>query len=211
MIIKNIFEEHGFDNVVSYSGKDLSLDLIKRCLNLDKVFYKKDFYWDTFNIEKVLLQRNELCFVFIDSISQNIVGYSYWLPIKTEILEEFKQNKKALLEIKPEYCTDFKQPKVNLFLGGEAFVPGYDLLNLHKAIEDIFQIHILHLAENNVLIDTICFDAVCAYDKDYLVPLTGLRNKSEKENCDFYYDTYSPNRVYKESIYAKELKKYYKE
>ena len=210
MINEKEFIELGFDNIVSYSGKDITPELVDRCFKLDKAFYKEDFLWENTDIKNTILKYNQMCFVFIDKTRGNIIGYSYWFPIKAEILEKFKNERTALLDIKVEYISGFTTPPVHLFLGGEAFVPGYDLMNLHKAVENIFQYHILYLAQKkNIKIETINFDAVCQYDKEFLVPRTGLKNYSEKSNCLFYYGKYDPKTVYNESKYCEELKKDY--
>ena len=95
MIIEKKFVESGFENVVSISGKDITEDLIKRCFNLDKVFYGKEFLWDNTDILDVIMKYNQMCFIFMDTENQNIVGYSYWFPIKSEILDRFVKDKKA--------------------------------------------------------------------------------------------------------------------
>ncbi|MBQ4558186.1 MAG: hypothetical protein IJA61_02275 [Clostridia bacterium] len=209
MIIEKEFKDNGFDNIVCYSGRDITEDLIKRCLNLDTAFYEKEFYWDNTDIINVVKENPQMCFIFVDTIRQNIIGYSYWFPIKLDIINKFIHDKEPLLDIKKEYISGYKTSPVHLFLGGEAFVPGYDLMLLHKVIEDIFQWHILVLAQNGVKVDNICFDAVCDYDKFFLVKNVGLNNCVIKKNCSFYYGKYSPNIVYNESKYCKELKKYY--
>lgn len=209
MIIKDIFQSHGFNNITAFSGSDISDDLIKRCLNLDKVFYEDEFLFGSFDITQTIKQNSQMCFILLDDEKQTIVGYTYWLPVKDNILTQYMDNKKILLEVLPEYCTGFKTSPINLFNIGEAFVPGYDLLTLHKALEDLFQYHILCLAQMNIKISTICFDAVNKYDEKYLVARTGLRYYEQKENCKFYFDSYDPRRVFKESPYSQELMNYY--
>lgn len=209
MILEDDFRELGISNVCAYSGKDLSDDLIQRCFNLDNVFYKQEFQWNMYGIDKIIKKYPQMCFVFIDKEKGNIVGYSYWLPIKTEILQEFINNKTALLDIKEEYCMSYNQTNINLFLGGEAFVPGYDLNNLHLAIENIFQYHILSLAQKGSKVNLIAFDSVCKYDEEYLVKRTNMKNCIKKSNCNFYYDKYNPKTFYNQSKYCEELMKYY--
>lgn len=209
MIIENEFRERGFDNIICYSGKDITDSLIARCFKLDKAFYGKQFQWDNLGIETTIKKYNQMCFVFVDKTKGNIVGYSYWFPMKLEIINRYIKDKEVILGIKEEDCSPFNISPVHLFLGGEAFVPGYDLLNLHKVIEDIFQYHVLCLAEKGIKVETICFDAVCKYDEEYLVSRTNLSYKIIKNNCTFYYDKYSPNKMYYESKYCNDLKKYY--
>lgn len=209
MIIVDELKNRGIENVVCYSGKDITTDLIERCFKLDAVFYKSQFQWNMYGIEEIILKYNEMCFIFVDKIKNNIVGYSYWFPLKLTIINEHIKIKEPLLNIKDEYCSPFNISPVNLFLGGEAFVPGYDLMTLHKAVEDIFQYHVLCLAQKGIKIGLVCFDAVCRYDNEFLVNRTNLKNKTSKKNCDFYYDMYSPETIYNESIYTSELKKYY--
>ncbi|MBE5736271.1 MAG: hypothetical protein E7356_02800 [Clostridiales bacterium] len=209
MIIDVDFQEAGINNVVAYSGKDITDDLIYRCFKLDNVFYKQDFQWNTFGIENIIKKYPQMCFIFIDKDKKNIVGYSYWLPIKTEVFQQFIDNKTALLDIKEEYCTGYNSSNINLFLGGEAFVPGYDLNNLHLAIENIFQYHILCLAQKNIKINLVAFDSVCQYDEEFLVKRTNVKNCIDKSNCKFYYDKYDPRTFYNQSKYCNELIKYY--
>lgn len=209
MIIENEFVDVGIDNVVSYSGKDITPELIERCFKLDGAFYKKEFLWENTDIKNTILNNNQMCFIFIDKNRGNIVGYSYWFPIKKEILQKFKEEKTILLDIKNEYCSGFNNSPLDLFLGGEAFVPGYDLFNLHKAVENIFQYHILHLAKKGVKVRTLSFDSVCQYDEEFLVSRMHLKNCVPKKDCSFCYGKYDPKIVYNESKYCVDLMKYY--
>lgn len=211
MIIKNEFDEVGIDNVVAYSGKDITPELIDRCFKLDGAFYKKEFSWENTDIKNTILNNSQMCFIFIDNNRGNIVGYSYWFPIKKEILQKFIDEKNILLDIKNDYCSGFTAPSIDLFLGGEAFVPGYDLMNLHKAVEDIFQYHILHLAKKGIKVRTVSFDSVCQYDEEFLVARMGLKNRVQKKDCAFHYGKYNPKVVYSDSKYCSELEKFYNE
>lgn len=209
MIIENEFKKYGLDNVICLSGKDITKDLIQRCFNLDAVFYNNEFLWDNTGIADVILEYSQMCFIFLDSERKNIVGYNYWFPIKSEILSTFAQVGKALLNIKKDYCSGYNTSPVNLFSGGEAYVPGYDLFRLHRAVEDVFQYHVLCLAQKGIKVDKICIDAACEFDKEFLVPKLGLVDKIQKDNCMYYYGKYNPKTTYKESIYCNELMKYY--
>ena len=211
MINENEFIELGFKNIVSYSGKDITPELIDRCFKLDRAFYQQEFLWEHTDIKNTILNHSQMCFIFMDKSRESIIGYSYWFPVKKEILQKFKDEKTVLLDIKNEYVSGYTTSPVHLFLGGEAFVPGYDLLNLHQAVENIFQYHILYLAlKKYIKVDIISFDSVCQYDQEYLVPRTGLKSSSQKKDCIFYYGRYNPRTFYKESKYCDELKKYYK-
>jgi len=210
MIIEQDFKNYGIQNVVAYSGKDINENLIDRCFKLDEVFYREQFKWDDTSIKETILANPEMCFVFIDKVKGSVVGYSYWFPIKTEVLDKFVREENPLLDIKKEYCTGYKSSPINLFLGGQAFVPGYDMAELHKAIEDIFQKHILFLAQNGIMVDTVSFDSVCSYDELYLVPRCGLTNRVEKKDCYYYFGKYNPKEFYRNSKYAQKLKEFYK-
>ncbi len=209
MIIKDLLSNRGFGNITAYSGKDIDDSLIERCLKLDNVFYKDEFLWTEFNIADTIKQFSQMCFILVNDDKNTIVGYSYWLPVKSEKLDEFIKKKKIMLNIEPGFCTGFNVPEINLYSAGEAFVPGYDLLNLHKAIEDIFQYHVLCLAEKGVKIATLSIDSVCEYDEQYLVKRLGLRQSIEKDDSKFCYDSYDPRLHYNESVYCQELLKYY--
>lgn len=209
MVVEEEFKIHGIDNVVCLSGKDITKELIERCFKLDAVFYRNEFLWDNTGIMDTILAFSEMCFILLDSKRNNIVGYSYWFPIKPEILDQFACEGKNLLDIKPEYCSGYKVTPVNLFSAGEAYVPGYDIFRLHNAVEDIFQYHILCLAKKNIKVDKICIDAACGFDEEFLIPKLGLNNKVQKSNCVYCWGKYDPRITYNKSRFCEELKKYY--
>ena len=209
MIIKDLFQNNGFNNITAYSGKDIDDELINRCLKLDGVFYDDQFLWKDFNIADTIKQYSQMCFILVNDEKNTIVGYSYWFPIKSEILNQYIKEKKILLNIEPQFCTGYNVPNINLHCAGEAFVPGYDLLNLHKVLEDLFQYHILCLAQKGTKVSTLSVDSVCAYDEQYLVKRSGLKYCEEKNDCKFFYDKYDPRLIFSESIYCQELLKYY--
>lgn len=115
-----------------------------------------------------------------------------------------------LLFIEEEYCSGFNEPVISLFQAGEAFVAGYDIDDLHKALEDIVLHKILVLAKRGTKIGYVAIEAVCKYDRDYLVPLLGLERKIVKGNSVFYCDNYKPDKMFARSKIAKEIQYCYK-
>ena len=98
---------------------------------------------------------------------------------------------------------------VNLFLGGEAFVTGYNIRDMHKAVEDLFQMRIMDLAHIGVKVKYVAMESCCRYDEEFLLPRLGLTNLVRKDKSKFYFDNYSPKVVYKDSKYAKSLEDIY--
>ena len=211
MIIENIFEKHGFGDIVAYIGKDISDSMIDECFEIDRNFYDDEYSWETSEIRQIVKKLGHLCFVFYDKADKKVMGYSFWLPVKTKVFNAFIKEKVMLLNIKENYCSDYNESEhVNLFLGGEAFVKGYDLKSFHKAVEDAFQLRILDMANAGIKVKFIAAEVCCDYDEKYLMPKLGLSNKVLKDKSIFYYDEYSPKKVYKDSAYAKKLYEYYK-
>ncbi len=210
MIVEKFFARHGFDDLVAYTGKDITDEMIDECIKQAANFYDKNFVWGpaTKNIVK---KFNKFCFVFRNRDTRQIVGHSFWFPIKTSVFNNFIKSNEMLLDIKEEYFADYENAKktVNLFQAAEAYVPGYDLANLHRAVEDHFQSKVLSLAHNGIKIKYIALESCCKFD-EYLVSRLGLTQKVQKPNTTFYYDIYSPKKVYKESREAKDLEEFYK-
>lgn len=210
MIIENIFDTSGFDAIVAYSFKDITEKMIDDCLEIDKTFYKKEYYWNKDDVFNLVSKFGQFCFVFVDENEKRVIGYSFWFPIKTNIFKSFIKQRKMLLNLKEEFCSHFKDgDTVNLFSGGEAFIKGYDLLNLHKAIENLFQKRVLELASVGILVDYIAIEACCEYDTKYLIPLLGLTKHIQKNNSTFYIGKYNPKTTYKDSKYVNDLLKFY--
>lgn len=210
MVFEGIFSNHEFDNIVAYSGKDITKGMLDACFEIDTQFYDEKYYWNRINIKNVVEKFGQFCFVFYDKEDKEVMGYSFWFPIKTRVFNNFISEKKMLLDLKEEYCDNIADKnEINLFLGGEAFVAGYDLFNLHNAIEDVFQKRILDLAYRNKKIKYIAMESCCKYDEEILEKKLGLTKLIKKDKSRFYYDIYSPEKVYKNSKYSKELKKFY--
>ncbi len=210
MVIENVFNAHGFDRIVAFTGADITESMIDECLAIDREFYEDEFSWEQSDIKSVVKSFGQFCFVFFDKDDKKVMGYSFWFPIKTQVFFDFIKNQKMLLLLKKEYCTGFKgNESINLFCGGEAFVKGYNIRELHGAIEDLFQKRVLDLANVGVKVKYIALEACCKYDEQFLVPLLGLEKSVKKENSTFYYGEYSPNTVFKNSKISQELKKIY--
>lgn len=211
MVIENVFQRYGFDDIVAFTGTDITDKMIEMCMDIDRNFYQPEYAWDS-HIKSVVKTFNQFCFVFIDKSEKRIVGYSFWFPIKTTVFNKFIKEKKMLLYLKEEHCVNFKNEKgtVNLFQGGEAYVPGYDLENLHKAVRDLFQSRVLDLAKIGIKVKYVAIDACCKFDETFLVKHMGLTKSVKKENSTFYYDDYSPNKVFSDSFFARHLQEYYK-
>ena len=146
MVFEKEFADYGYTDLVAYSGKDITEDMISACLFIEKKFYGEDKCLDAENVKEIILKTNQMCFVIVDKIKNAIVGYSFWLPLKTSVLNDFIKNKTTLLQFDEDYFTGFKEQNINLFLASEAFVLGYDIKKLHEPLENIFSKRVLDLA-----------------------------------------------------------------
>lgn len=210
MIFEKEFKEYGYTDLVAYSGKDITEDMVDVCMIIDKKFYAPEYTKYSDNLKETVLKYNQMCFVFVDKVKNAIVGYSFWLPIKTKVFNAFIKSNQMLQEFREGYFSSYKDENINLFLASEAYVLGYDIKVLHEAVEDIFSRRILDLAYNGVKVKYIAFEACNKFDEDFLVKNLGLSKKVKKDISTFYYDEYSPEKVYKSSKYASGIKQYYK-
>ena len=211
MIFEKEFIHYGFDDIVAYSGNDITEEMIDESFKVSQDFFEDEFQINESKIKDIIKKVGQICFIIKDKSKNKVIGYSFWVPIKVQVFTEFIKNKKMLMFIEEEHLSKFNEPVVNLFQAGEAFVAGYDLDTLHKALEDIFQSKILVLAQNGVKIGYIAIEAVCKYDEDYLVKQLGLKRKVDKDNSKFYCDKYSPKTTFARSRYAGQLIEYYKD
>lgn len=210
MIFKDIFVENGFPSLIAYSGADLKDSLIRRTFNLDEVFFNDEYLWTYSDMGEIIENNKEMCFVVVNEDAGNIVGYSYWLPLKTQVIENAIKKNFNLIFLDQDCLQSFSNPEVNLNLASEAFIPGWDLKRLHKIIEDIIQYSILQLAKKGTKVNFVVMDNVCQYD-EFLCDKLGLDNRYETDhNSKICYTTYSPTKCYSSSKYVEELKKYYK-
>ena len=209
MIFSKEFTEYGYTDLVAYSGKDITDDMLAACSIIQKKFFDAEYTVYTDNLLECVKKYNQMCFVFVDKVKNAVVGYSFWFPIKTPVFNAFIKNNFTLLELRSNFFSNYKDPTINLFLASEAYVLGYDIKRLHEAVEDIFSRRILDLAYNGTKVKYIAMEAVCDYDEKFLAKLLGLTNKIKKDKSTFYYGEYSPENVYKSSKYASGIKQYY--
>ncbi len=209
MIFKKEFEKYGFDTIVAYSGTDITDTMIEECFKLDREFYNQEYSIENSQIKNIIKNFGQICFVLIEQTEQKVIGYSYWIPIKPKVFLDFLDSGKILLNLELAQCSNFNEKSVSLFSAGEAFLAGYDLNNLHKAVEDLFLHKILVLAKKGIKVDYVAMEAVCDYDKIYLAPKLGMEKGATKENSVFYCVPYSPKIVYPESSVSKELLNFY--
>ena len=210
MIFEKEFELHDFDSIVALTDTDITEEILDRCFEIDREFYEDSYYWNISELRKAIKEFGQFCFVYIDKEERTLIGYSFWFPIKTDVFNEFIKKKEMLLDIKPEYCLKFRDSKeVNLFLGGEAFMSGYNIREMHLAIEDLLQRRILELMLSGIKVKYIAMESCCKYDEEFLLPKLRLSKSVKKDKSTFYYDEYSPDRSYTDSKYVTELKKYY--
>lgn len=210
MIVEKFFARYGFDDLVAYTGNDITDEMIDQSIELEANFYEKRFVWGPATKDMVK-KLNQFCFVFKNRQTGEMIGNSFWFPIKTSVFNEFIKNKQMLLDIKEEYFQSYENSSktINLFQAAEAYVAGYDLATMHRAVEDHFQSKVLALAKKGIKIKYIALESCCAFD-DYLVSRLGLTQKHKKPTTVFYYDEYSPKKIYKDSPESKELEQYYK-
>lgn len=209
MIYEKEFQAYGYNDIVGYSGKHITDEMIDSCMTINKKFYAKDFVFDD-SIKDIVKKYNQMCFVFQDKSDNSIMGYSFWFPIKTKVFNAFIQNNQTLQEFRDSFFSSYKEESVNLFLASEAYVLGYDIKELHKAIEDVFQKRILDLAYNGIMVKYVAMESRCKFDEQFLVKNLGLTLKDKKEKSTFYYDKYSPYTIYSDSKFASGLYQYYK-
>ena len=209
MIFDKEFAEYGYTDLVAYSGKDITDDMLNACKIIEKKFFEAEYTESTDNLIECVKKYNQMCFVFVDKVKNAVVGYSFWFPIKTKVFNAYIENDFTLLELRDNFFSSYKEPTINLFLASEAYVLGYDIKRLHEAVEDVFSRRILDLAYKGTKVKYIAIEAVCDYDEKFLVKLLGLTNKVKKSKSTFYYGEYTPETVYKSSKYSSGIKQYY--
>lgn len=210
MIYEKEFRRYGFDDLVAYSGVDITDKMMDESFKVSAEFFEDEYQIKDSKIRELIKTTGQICFIIYDKSAKKVIGYSFWLPIKSKVFIEFLENKEMLMFIEEEYCSKFDEKTVNLFQAGEAFVTGYDLDNIHRAIEDIIQSKILTLAKKDIKVEYLAIEAVCKYDEEYLVPLMGLTKKINKGNSLFFLGKYSPKTSFARSKLSAELMEYYK-
>lgn len=209
MIFDKEFKEYGYTDIVAYSGKHITEEMLDECMVLEKNFYPEGFSQDPKNLKACVMKFGQMCFVFKDTVKNVIVGYSFWFPTKTKVFNAFIKSNKALIEFEESYFSSYNDKIINLFLGSEAYITGYDIRKLHEAVEDVFSRRVLDLAYKGTRIKYIAIETCCKFEEEYLVKLLGLTQKVKKEKTTFYFDEYSPEKVYNSSKYASGIKQYY--
>lgn len=209
MIFDREFKEYGYTDLIAFSGKDISEEMLLDCKKIYQNFYSAEFANNFDALKAVILKHSQMCFVVKDTVKNVVVGFSFWFPIKTKIFNQFIATKKPLLNFEENYFSSFNDKTVNLFLASEAYILGYDIKTLHNSIEDIFSRRVLDLAYKNTKIKYIAIESKCSFDEKILVKLLSLKQFVKKQNTTFYFDEYKPEKVYKGSKYAQGIKQYY--
>lgn len=210
MIFDKEFKRYGFDDIVAYSGVDITDEMLEESFKISESFFDDEFQIKDSKIKEIIKKIGQISFIIYDNSEKRVIGYSFWIPIKSSVFIDFIKKDEMLMFIEEEHCSQFNEATVNLFQAGEAFVTGYDLDNLHRGLEDIIQEKILVLARKGVKVEFIAIEAVCKYDKEYLVKLLGLKKGVKKGNSTFYCDRYSPKTTFARSKVVQELLEYYK-
>lgn len=209
MIFDKEFKEYGYTDVMAYNGKDITEEIFDQAMTVETGFYPKGYSRNRENLKKYVLLHSQMCFIFKDTVKNVFVGYAFWLPIKTRIFNTFIQSNKSLTEFEDDYFLSYNSKSVNLFLASEAYITGYDIKHLHKAIEDMFSRRVLDLAYKGTKINYVAIESCCKFEEEYLVKLLGLSQSVKKEKTTFYFDKYSPEKTYSSSKYASGIKQYY--
>ena len=210
MVFEKEFQDYGYTDIIGYSGKNITEKMIAECVEIDNQFFEPEFIWDADNMKEIVLKFNQMCFVFVDKTINKVIGFSFWLPIKTKVFNAFIQNNVPLLEFRENFFSSYKEEYINLFLSSEAYVLGYDVKKLHKAVEDIFCKRLIDLAYIGTKVKYVAFEATCKFDEQYLAKTIGFTQKIKRKTTTFFYDEYSPEKIFKESKYISGLKQLYK-
>ena len=210
MIFEKEFKKYGLESFIAYSGSDITDKMINECFEIDKGFYNAKYSIESSQIREIIKKYGQICFVIVEKTENKVIGYSYWIPIKTSVFLDFIKKEEMLLNLEISQCSSFNEPEINLFSAGEAFLRGYDLQNLHKCVEDLFLNKILTLAEKGIKIKYVALEGVCSYDNEFLAPKLGLSKGVKKGNSLFYCDKYSPDKLYSDSPISKKIAEYYK-
>lgn len=209
MIFEKEFKEYGYTDIIAYSGKDITEEMLSECMNIEKNFYTKEYTQDVENLKNCVLNHSQMCFIFKDIVKNVIVGYSFWFPVKTKVFNAFIKSKHSLLKFEENYFSSYNDKFINLFLASEAYITGYDIKKLHEAVEDVFSRRVLDLAYKGTKIKYIAMESCCNFEEKYIVRLLGLTQKVKKEKTYFFFDEYSPEKVYLSSKYASGIRQYY--
>ncbi len=211
MIFDNEFEDYGYTDIVAYSGKDITEEMVDDCMKICNEFYSKEFA-RTENLKTMVLSNLQMCFVFFDKVKDVVIGYSFWLPIKTKVFNTYIKSGKPLLEFDDGFMFNYKQDKlINLFLASEAYILGYDIKILHEAISDVITKRILDLAYHGIKVKYIAMEACSKFDLQFLANQIGFTSSFKKPTTTFFFNEFSPETIYKNSKFSDELIPFYKE
>ena len=85
MIFEKEFKKYNLENFIAYSGTDITDKMIEDCFEIDKGFYKKEFSIENSQIKEIIKQFGQICFVIVEKTENKVIGYSYWIPIKSSV------------------------------------------------------------------------------------------------------------------------------
>ncbi|MBP3582235.1 MAG: hypothetical protein J6J33_05750, partial [Clostridia bacterium] len=115
MIFEKEFNNYGFENIVAYSGEDISPKILEESFAVSDNFFAAEYQINKSKIREIIAKYGQMCFIIVDKNDNKVIGYSFWLPIKNSIFVDFMKKEEMLLFIEEEYCTGFNEQVISLF------------------------------------------------------------------------------------------------
>ena len=79
MIFEKEFNNYGFENIVAYSGEDISPKILEESFAVSDNFFAAEYQINKSKIREVIKKYGQMCFIIVD---KNEIKYIFSMPLK---------------------------------------------------------------------------------------------------------------------------------
>ena len=214
MIVKQIIEANGYEGCVCCTGEDITLDMINQCFKIDNIFFKEQDLFNRDRVTKWLQKYNDMCAVIYQPEENKVIGYCFYIFVTDEALELYKKNIISYFTMGESlFIKPHKNGVGNLFCLSDACLPGWNVVQLHRAMCEVFVYQLHALAKDmNFKVKNVSIDVVCEYDSIIIQQFHMSEQNAHPtlHNSNLYIKPFDPNTIWTKYKYSQALLEEYR-
>ena len=189
-------------DVICFTGEDISDKMIDQCFDIDAGFFEEKYLYDHGNVKKWVKKYSDFCFVFFDLRLNKVIGYNFLLLLDMPALESYLRGEISYFTIGiNQFAYGRKNCEGALFYLSSAFSPNVNIsLMMSMTQNAITDLLIEYKLRDNITVKKYFLDAVCDFDEKYSAAIKLKLFKNTAYNSKLYVADFNAKTFFPKAV-----------
>ncbi len=185
-------------NIICFHGDNITENLIEQCFKLDDEFFSEAFLYERSKMKDLILNHNELCFIFFDLEQNKVIGYNFLVLLKDSSYDLYLNGNISYFTMgEIDFAKLGKDKSATLFYLSTAYAVGNKIPSLQSFSQNCIYYILIDLYKKfQIKISNVLYDVVNDFDLKYVTVLKMNFYKNTKYNSKIYTLKFIPKTFY---------------